>query len=48
MKVKELIEQLQQLNGNQDIYIPNELDLNEPVIQTISLKDDEYHLLVTY
>ena len=48
MKIKDLIEQLQKLDENEEIYIPNEWDLEEPVIQTMGFVDDTYHLLVKY
>lgn len=46
MKVKELINYLQELNPNEEIFIPNELELKEPIVQTMEFKDDTYHLLV--
>ena len=46
MKIKELIKQLQGLNQEQEIYIPHEYDLKEPIIQTMEFVDDTYHLLV--
>lgn len=46
MKVKELIKQLQKLDTEQEIYIPCEYDLKEPMIQTMEFIDDTYHLLV--
>lgn len=46
MKIKELIKQLQKLDAEQEIYIPYEYDLKEPIIQTMEFVDDTYHLLV--
>ena len=48
MKIKELIAELQKLDSEQEIYISDELELNEPVIQTMDFKDDTYHLLTYY
>ena len=48
MKIKDLIKELQKLDENEEIYIPNEWDLKEPVIQTMNFVDDTYHLLVKY
>lgn len=45
MIIKDLISQLQKLDENQEIYISHEYDLKEPIIQTIDLKDDVYHLI---
>lgn len=48
MKVKELITELKKLNEEQEIYLPIELELKEPVIQTMEFDDDTYHLITTY
>lgn len=47
MKIKELIKQLQKLDENQEIYVPKELDLKEPIIQEMAFKDDNYFLIVS-
>lgn len=46
MKAKELVEQLQKLDENMEVYIPQELELKEPVIQVMEFKDDAYSLIV--
>lgn len=45
MLIKEFISQLEKLNPNEEIYVPNELELKEPIIQTLDFKFDTYHLL---
>ena len=47
MRIKEFIQQLQKLDENQEIYVPNTLDLKEPIIQEMSFKDDNYFLIVS-
>ena len=47
MRIADLIEQLNKLDKDTEIYIPREWDLEEPIIQVMGFKDDEYALLVT-